>query len=311
MMVPYPRHLAMCTIVGLVVTLAVVSMVTSTAMTQDGWKVRWYPERPQQGDVVHVVVVAPKHIGQLKGSLCDREVKFFSSGQDPALYHALVGIDYDQRPGSYELRMFFEEETPGMVPLTHVWLPVVKREFAVEHLTLPEHMVTLSPQDQARVEKEQRLFSSVFSEVTSRRLWDGAFIVPVKGTMGSPFGVRRIINHKPRSPHTGQDIKASEGTPVVASNSGRVVLVGSFFFAGTAVCIDHGQGIYTTYFHLLDRCVEQGQTVVKGQVIGWVGATGRAQGPHLHWGVRMMGSRVDPLALLRATEDVTYQAGAQ
>jgi murein DD-endopeptidase MepM/ murein hydrolase activator NlpD len=98
------------------------------------------------------------------------------------------------------------------------------------------------------------------------------------------------------------DIKAPEGKPVWAANNGRVVLVGDFFFAGRAVFVDHGQGVYTMYFHLSQIDVEEGQKVAKGEMLGLVGMTGRATGPHLHWGVRLGGARVDPASLVERTQ---------
>lgn len=263
-------------------------------------KVSWYPESPGQGDVVHIVVETPGEQDGFRGRFLEKELRFFKATPASRTSHAVAGIDYAQTPGIYELRIFSAGDLASG-PVERVAIPVREKQFAQERLTLPEHMVTLSPETMARVEKEQNQFSNVFAGVTPQRLWDGPFTMPVKGTLGSPFGLRRIINTYPRSPHTGVDIKAMEGTPVAASNRGRVALVGSFFFAGNAVCIDHGEGLYTMYFHLSETCVREGDVVDRGGLIGWVGATGRAQGPHLHWGVRIMGARVDPLTLVEAT----------
>jgi murein DD-endopeptidase MepM/ murein hydrolase activator NlpD len=99
-------------------------------------------------------------------------------------------------------------------------------------------------------------------------------------------------------PHGGTDYAAPTGTPVVAVNSGRVALVGDFFFPGRLVAIDHGLGLYTLYFHLDSVAVSQGDRVERGQTVGTVGATGRATGPHLHFGAHVAGSRIDPATLL-------------
>ena len=123
----------------------------------------------------------------------------------------------------------------------------------------------------------------------------------MEGRPGSRFGLRRWINGERKNSHTGMDIKAPEGQPVKAANSGRVALVGDFFFAGRAVFLDHGQGVYTMYFHLSKIDVEEGQKVSKGEVLGLVGMTGRATGPHLHWGARLGGARVDPASLVERT----------
>ncbi|MBI3059358.1 MAG: M23 family metallopeptidase [Deltaproteobacteria bacterium] len=134
-------------------------------------------------------------------------------------------------------------------------------------------------------------------------MWDGRFVAPVSGGITSPFGLRRVVNGWPRSPHGGVDLKAASGTEILAANHGRVVLREEFFFSGKSLVLDHGGGLYTMYFHLADFRVEKDSQVRKGDLIGWAGKTGRVTGPHLHWGVRLNGARVDPFELLEATGD--------
>jgi len=107
-----------------------------------------------------------------------------------------------------------------------------------------------------------------------------------------------MINDEPRSPHTGIDIIAPEGSPVRATNNGKVILTDDLFFSGNSIILDHGQGLYTMYFHLSKFLVKVGQKVGKGDIIGLMGSTGRASGPHLHWGVRLQETRVDPISLM-------------
>ena len=157
----------------------------------------------------------------------------------------------------------------------------------------------LDPATLARVKAEQAAMAAALAAGGTERLWAGPFRAPVEG--GRPtggFGLRRVINKQPRSPHTGYDWAAPRGTPVVAANAGRVALVGEHFFAGRLVVIDHGLGLFTLYFHLDETGVAIGDRVQGGQPIGTVGATGRATGPHLHLGVSLGGARVDPMALL-------------
>jgi murein DD-endopeptidase MepM/ murein hydrolase activator NlpD len=134
------------------------------------------------------------------------------------------------------------------------------------------------------------------------KFWRGAFIRPVEGELSGAFGVSRMINGKRRGQHTGIDLQAEEGTPVLACNRGMVVLVDELFFSGKSVILDHGWGLFSMYFHLSEIRVQEGERIDKGAILGRVGSTGRSTKPHLHWGIRMNGARVDPLSLLGVTE---------
>ena len=212
---------------------------------------------------------------------------------------ALVGIDLDVRPGPIEWRVTGagEARAAGTVVLR-------SRSFPTQPLTLPKAMVDLDAPALARVASERTTLVAALAGSAPERLWRGAFHVPVVG--GQPtggFGLRRVINGQPRSPHTGFDWAAPTGTPVVAANAGRVVLVAEHFFAGRNVILDHGLGLFTLYYHLDETRVAPGHLVAAGQVIGTVGATGRVTGAHLHFGVLLDGARVDPEALLALPAD--------
>ncbi len=134
--------------------------------------------------------------------------------------------------------------------------------------------------------------------ITPRWLGEGSFILPCEGEVHPNFGERRIYNNKPRSPHSGVDISAPLGTPVKASNSGNVVFAGDLYFAGKAVIIEHGLGVFTFYCHFSEIKANRGHFVKKGDIIGEVGATGRVTGAHLHWSIKVFESRVDPFSFL-------------
>jgi Peptidase family M23 len=264
-------------------------------------EVSWLPREPKQGEVLHLWVSAPEGVHVERGEMLSRPLRFNTPLDGSGRWDAFFGIDARQEPGNYEARIWLASAEGPAARNRTVSIRVLPGAFEEERLTVPDAQVHLSKRDLKRVKKEEELISSLWSIDTKERLWQGPFGVPVEGGPGSPFGVRRWINDEPRSFHTGMDIKAPEGAPVQAANDGLVVLEGDFFFGGRSVFLDHGQGVFTMYFHLSKINVVRGQRVAKGDVVGLVGMTGRATGPHLHWGVRMDGARVDPASLVDRT----------
>jgi murein DD-endopeptidase MepM/ murein hydrolase activator NlpD len=176
---------------------------------------------------------------------------------------------------------------------------VVKyKHFPVIKLTLPEASVFLSPEDMTRVEKDERLLRSIWS-TESDRMWNEGFVLPLENELSTPFGTKRIINKKKISVHRGVDIKGKMGDEVKASNHGRVVLTEELFFGGNTVIIDHGTGIYSIYMHLSKFNVIPGDLVSKGDIIGFVGSSGRSSGPHLHFGLKVHGTNTNPVSFVK------------
>jgi hypothetical protein len=257
------------------------------------------PEQPvAQGEVVQIVLKGATGGSEVIGFWRGQPLEFFKIDEDN--YGSLMGIDLRLAPGMYPVKV--EVSFPGNSPLTRrTTIKVVDKDYGLQRLTLPKKMVTLDPATLERVKKEGTKFRRLWYKQSPRRHWRGKFVRPVPGKLNTPFGLRRILNNEPRSPHTGVDLRAAEGEPIRAVNHGKVVLVGEFYFHGKAVVIDHGWGLYSMYFHLSQLDVSEGDFVEKNAVIGLAGSTGRATGPHLHWGIRLGGARVDPFALLRAT----------
>lgn len=262
----------------------------------------WSPNEPKQGEVLYLWVNAPEGMCVEKGEMLSKPLHFSPSSGQSGRWDALCGIDLGQEPGAYEVSVRLAAvQGPAKRERTYS-IRILPQTFGEERFTIPDDSkVHLSPESLARVKKEDVQIASLWPTETPERLWEGPFLIPLEGRPGSPFGLRRWINGERRNSHTGMDIKAPEGQPVKAANSGRVALAGDFFFAGRAVFLDHGQGVYTMYFHLSKIDVEEGQKVSKGEVLGLVGMTGRATGPHLHWGARLGGARVDPASLVDRT----------
>lgn len=253
----------------------------------------------KQGKVVLVTIPVKDRPDLVKGQFLKRTLTFFPVKEQT--YAGLLGLDMQDRPGRYELTI--DVVYPQRTEHRSLTVLVMKEEYPEQRLTLPSKMVDLDKKTLARVKTESKAVHEAFASFVPRPLWEGRFVEPVMGKISGRFGSRRIINGQPRKPHSGEDIAAPKGTPVVAMNDGIVRLTADQFFSGKGVIVDHGVGLFSMYFHLSSVDVEQGQVVKKGQVIGKVGSTGRATGPHLHWGVRLNGARVDPYSLLAVNVD--------
>ncbi len=210
---------------------------------------------------------------------------------------ALLGVDLDASPGDYPVSVQVDRKR-GSSETYRRTLQVAVAARAEEHLSLPDEMVSpRSPQTLARIVRERDRLAALFSGAGGPPLWQG-FARPVDDPMGSPFGLRRILNGKPRSPHSGVDFRSLRGTVIKTPARGRVVLVDDLFFTGKTVVLDHGAGLYSYYAHLEKARCREGEMLDAGTPLGTVGSSGRSTGPHLHWGVKLRGDRIDPLALV-------------
>lgn len=178
---------------------------------------------------------------------------------------------------------------------------LARRTITVSRVSFPRRQLAFDPSQQHLLSdpkfaaEERRKVQAALRVLDPEQLWEGAFVVPVEGSITSPYGVLSIYQGRIRGFHGGVDIAAVEGTPVRAANDGIVRLAGSLPLSGNAVLVDHGLGVVTSYLHLSAVRVTAGQRVRKGDVLGTVGSTGLATGPHLHWGLRTNGVSVDPM----------------
>jgi murein DD-endopeptidase MepM/ murein hydrolase activator NlpD len=213
---------------------------------------------------------------------------------DPSngMWAAFLGADLTTVPGRYTLTIRHGDD----VFIRRI--SVISKDHGVRRFTVPKEMEALDAPTLERVRRESKVMKEIFSHSRVQPLWRGSWISPVTGGVVSPFGCRTFINDLERSPHSGVDLKAAEGTSIKATNRGRVVLVADHFFGGLSVVIDHGGGIHSMYFHLSEVSVASGMLVEKGDLIGLAGSSGRATGPHLHFGIRLYGERVNPLSLI-------------
>ena len=209
-------------------------------------------------------------------------------------WQALVGIDLDQAPGEYDVvAVTGTGQTIGSRPIT-----LEPPRFTTRVLKVDPDFVNPPASVMPRIRREAQLMQDTFAASAAERYWSGPFIRPVPHRANSRFGQRSVFNGEPRNSHTGTDFLSPTGTPVRAPQAGRVVIARDLYFSGGTVVIDHGLGVFSLLAHLSRVGTTEGAAVAAGDVVGLVGATGRVTGAHLHWGLRLGGARVDPLALV-------------
>ena len=245
---------------------------------------------------------------RLPAACRDLRLTFFDQGaivfphpaKGPAVQAGLVGIPLTAPPGKAHLTV---EWGAGAQRLARkVPFEIRQGRYGEETLTVDPRHVRPGPKDLERIRREQEELKRIYASGSRSQLWQGAFQIPVPGEMNGPFGTRRVFNGELQSHHTGTDFRAQTGDPVHAAAAGVVRLTKDLFYSGNAVIIDHGAGVFTSYSHLSRIDVKVGQKIGKGQAVGLAGATGRATGPHLHWGVKVNSISVNPLAFVRVTE---------
>ncbi|MEC7379041.1 MAG: M23 family metallopeptidase [Pseudomonadota bacterium] len=208
---------------------------------------------------------------------------------------ALVGIPIRQALGPAQITFVY-----GGQDQTHTF-EIVDKRYTEQRITLQnKEMVSPNPKQLERIRAESKRQRAIYATVSAPMDLSTGFSMPLEGITTSLYGHRRFFNDQPRSPHSGLDIAAPTGTPIVAPAQARVALVDDLYYNGKSVFLDHGQGLITMYCHLSEQTVSTGELVQQDQVIGLVGATGRVTGPHLHWSVSLNGYRIDPLAFREA-----------
>jgi murein DD-endopeptidase MepM/ murein hydrolase activator NlpD len=269
------------------------------AACAEGVELQLSSAAPTQGSLVLVEVRPGTDAAQVEGHWRGRPLRFWRHGE---AFRALAAVDLDQTPRRTPMTLTVTRADGVRVGCSEL-VDVRAGEFTVERLTVARQFVELSATDLARAEKEAERLRAIFADATRERLWQGKFLSPVEGVGATGnFGRRRWLNNQPRSPHSGEDFPAPAGTPVRASQRGRVALAEELFFSGNTVVVDHGLGLYTFYGHLESIAVRAGEAVEAGAVVGRVGATGRVTGAHLHWAARLNDARVNPLDLVGLPE---------
>ncbi len=240
-----------------------------------------------QGDIVRVETALPGEHASLRCFGKSWPVKAGATGH----WIGWIGVDLGQKPGDYTLH--WTSKTRKASGRLHV----KRGHFRISRITVKKEMAVFDARALARIHADHASLRKAYGMYVNAKPDISIVRKPLNGIVSTPFGARRYVNGEPRSPHTGLDIAAPEGTPIVNPLAGRVLLVKSMFLNGNTVVIGYGLGLVMVYSHLKSLHVHEGTWLKTGATIGEVGRTGRATGPHLHWGVRFNGARVNPDSL--------------
>lgn len=220
-------------------------------------------------------------------------------------WQAVVGLPLSLGAGAQQLDISDHGATRTLS------FQVLPKQYESQYLTLAnKRQVDPTAEDLQRIAREQALSNRAFATWSDILADDLRFDLPAQGRFSSAFGLRRFFNNQARQPHSGLDIAAPDGTPVLAPAAGTVIDTGNYFFNGNTVFIDHGQGLISMYNHLSRISVKKGARVARGQRIGAVGKTGRVTGAHLHWTVSLNNARVDPMLFLPPAAQATVLPSA-
>ena len=234
-----------------------------------------------------------------------RSYKIFQNPKEISKMYALLPQNYYNKPAKHKVKLLYVQNKKKRTK--ELFFDVVDGKYAKETIHVQKSKV--NPKSKAvkkRTAKEYAEAMKIYATYTKKNYVTSAFIVPLESKITSDFGKARVYNDTLKGYHSGTDFRAKVGTPIIASNDGKVVLVQNRFYSGNSIIIDHGQGVYTCYYHLSKFKVKSGTMVTKGQLLGLSGATGRITGPHLHFSARVGGLQVDPLQLVELLNKNLY-----
>jgi len=229
-----------------------------------------------------------------------RSFPLFSIAGDKEHLYGLIVFSYYDKAGKKTLKLLYKENGKEKSQLFHIYLK--NGEYKKEQIHVASSKV--NPKSKAVKKRTAREYSEamkLYHSVTPKLYIKEPFILPLQSTITSEFGKARVYNGSLKGYHSGTDFRAPVGTPIVASNDGVVAYVGDRFYSGGTIIIDHGEGIYSCYFHMSKYDVAKGERVQRGEVIGLSGKSGRVTGPHLHFAMRVDGVQVNPLQFIELT----------
>ena len=231
-----------------------------------------------------------------KISIGKKSYKIFDNPIDASKAYVLLPVSYYASPSEKKVKIFYKENDKDKSNV--LVFNIEDGKYKKEKIKVQGSKVKLNKKDKKRASTEYAQAMKIYNTTTKQSYIKDIFIVPLDTKITSDFGKARVYNDTLKGYHSGTDFRAKVGTKLIASNDGVIVLAQDRFYSGNSVIIDHGQGIYTCYYHMSKFDVKKGDKVKRGELLGLSGATGRVTGPHLHFSVRVGGEQVDPLQLI-------------
>lgn len=255
-------------------------------------------EKPNDGIVPGglflVSVESASPIQSIHGEFQNHQISFYPNKNK---YSALVGVEYATPAGEVAFTLTIQQASG--TEKTELPIVIKAKEFASEALQVPPRTIAPTKKDLVQIKRDIAALKTVYARRTPEQFWDPPALLPVENIITSQYGTFRVYNRHKLNPHLGTDFRAPSGTPVIAPMSGYVALARKLFFTGYTVILDHGYGLFTVYGHLSELKAKEGRPLKKGELLGLSGATGRASGPHLHWGVNLHGTKIDPVEMIQ------------
>ena len=249
------------------------------------------------GKSVIITLDSPQGILQLP----DRNISVLPHPVYPNEGFAIVPIDYYKQPQLISAQWLHSKKD------RKIDINIVSSPYPTEVLSVDSSKVCPLPEALQRIALEKAEAEAIYNHITPERYWNKPFVRPIDSITTSEYGSARTYNGVLKSYHGGVDFRAKTPLPILATNDGVVVLVKERYYSGGTVIIDHGEGVYSCYFHLSEFNVKVGDPVIQGQTIALSGATGRITGPHLHFGFIIQGVQTDPIEFMAQIETLFAQ----
>lgn len=231
--------------------------------------------------------ILPKLTAQFE----DIDIPLYQLEGREGVFEGVLGVPFNHKPGRASVKVRMDKDS------AEAYFEIIAGNYKSELLHVDKEHAKPNLKNQRRKAREAAEAGALYKIITAKKYWKGHFALPLNSAVTSPFGNKRLFNGEMKSFHQGLDLRASVGTPIHAPAAGKVAMAKDLFMTGNTVILDHGYGVFTIYAHMSKLKVKKGDEVGTNQLLGLAGKTGRASGPHLHWGAVIQKMKVNPLDL--------------